>query len=75
MNEFTVIFKNKKLSERDKVFEFRKIAYKAWNLKDYDKAIEFINHAIDFCEYIQDEQELEMDLIKLYNERMGINNV
>jgi len=69
MNDFMIIFKDKKLSNRDKVFRFRKIAYKAWEQKYYDKAIEFINHAIDFSEYIQDDQVLEWDLIRLYNEK------
>ena len=69
MNEFMTIYKNKKLSNRHKVFEFRAIAYKAWERKDYAKAIEYINYAIDFSEYIQDDQVLKWDLIRLYNEK------
>lgn len=69
MDDFTTIYKNKKLSNREKVFEFRKIAHKAWEAKDYDKVIKFINHAIDFSEFIQDNQVLEMDLIRLYYDK------
>jgi hypothetical protein len=72
MNDFTIIYKNKKLSNREKVFKFREIAYKAWERKDYDKAIEFINHAMDFSEYLQDDEVLEWDLIRLYNEKEGV---
>ena len=68
MNEVSIIIKDKNLSNFQKSMAFRKIAYKAWELKDYKRAIEFIEHAKDFSEYEQNTQVLDWDLIRIYAE-------
>jgi len=55
-----------------KMQAFRKVAFEAWEAKDYDKAIEFINYAIDFCEHDNNREVLEeWDLVRIYATKGG----
>jgi hypothetical protein len=80
MNDYTIvtnIINNKKLSNARKSMAFREIAFQALEHKDYNKAIEFIEHAKDFSEFEQHTQVLDMDLERIYFEqrRLGCEDV
>jgi len=53
-----------------KMQAFRQVAFDAWEAKDYDKAIEFVNYAIAFCEHDNNGEVLEeWDLVRIYADK------